>query len=344
MESPSNTSHSLTQSPFEIPHEDVNALCASEGFLVLRRYLASTAATTFCAHHANCSQPAQETWLLHRDLLHALVMPVVELFKRASALAEAALCTPKPEDLELAFSGEARGAFLWLQCFITEEEEWCRTGGCPGCVTTATLSTESHIRITIAASLLSTSSISSPGSSPLTSNLSSATSSPTEPTPPAEHDVPAPAAGLTLPPLPHILPALREALSNDPFWGPEYWSYLFARATQLSAGIQLLIAECVNLESLVSSPPTPKSKAPTHRQGVIHGLLDTVSEEEDAEGKGAKLRKSKMAKRQLRMKREEIDLMRRCALQCWAAAAVPSKLRKEILGRGERRLRSLTCP
>lgn len=69
---------------------------------------------------------------MQRDLLHALVMPVLELFNRASALAEAALCTHKSEDLELAFAGEARGAFLCLQCFVDEEEDWCRTRGCPG--------------------------------------------------------------------------------------------------------------------------------------------------------------------------------------------------------------------
>lgn len=57
---------------------------------------------------------------------------MLELFNRASALAEAALCTHKSEDLELAFAGEARGAFLCLQCFVDEEEDWCRTRGCPG--------------------------------------------------------------------------------------------------------------------------------------------------------------------------------------------------------------------
>jgi hypothetical protein len=59
-------------------------------------------------------------------------MPVVELFKRASTLAEAALCATNSHDLELAFAGDARMAFLWLQCFVHEEENWCRTRGCPG--------------------------------------------------------------------------------------------------------------------------------------------------------------------------------------------------------------------
>lgn len=60
-------------------------------------------------------------------------MPVVQLFAQASALAYAALCTENKDDLELAFRGEARSAFLWLQCFIEgEEEDWCYTKGCPG--------------------------------------------------------------------------------------------------------------------------------------------------------------------------------------------------------------------
>ena len=63
------------------------------------------------------------------------------------------------------------------------------------------------------------------------------------------------------------------------------------------------------------------------------------------EEKGVKLRKSKLAKRQLRLKDEEIELMRRVALQCWAKARVPKQLRGEILGTGKMtRVRSLTCP
>ena len=61
-------------------------------------------------------------------------MPIVALFKRASALAATTLRDPRPEDLELAFGGEARMAFLWLMCFLEDEEggAWCETRGCPG--------------------------------------------------------------------------------------------------------------------------------------------------------------------------------------------------------------------
>jgi hypothetical protein len=63
------------------------------------------------------------------------------------------------------------------------------------------------------------------------------------------------------------------------------------------------------------------------------------------EHKGVKLRKSKLAKRQLRLKDDEVELMRRVALQCWAKANLPKEVRGEILGTGKlTRVRSLTSP
>lgn len=63
-----------------------------------------------------------------------MTMPVVQLYTLACNLASAALCSQKYEELELAFRGDARSAFIWLQCFIHEEEDWCFTRGCPGMI------------------------------------------------------------------------------------------------------------------------------------------------------------------------------------------------------------------
>lgn len=357
-------------SPFDIPREDVEALCANPGFQVLRRYLATQAEyvhtvhtflyifaykltnISFCSthsHSASSSPSIRETWLLHRDILHALTMPVVAMFKRASALAGAALCirtdTTEPSDLELAFTGDARGAYVWLHCFMGEEEHWARTSGCPACITASALHTESHIRLIIAASLLSTADVSSPNSS-----ASSPASSPASEEGPEGAATMSGGSGgggtLTLPSLPHILPALREALAKDPFWGPDYFPYILSKATQLSAGIQALISDCVDLESLVSSPETANAIAQAAsiapRNNTVPAVVAVNIHNED---QGMRIKKSKIAKRQLRMQDEEVELMRRWAMQCWARAAVPSKIRNEVLGigRGERR-RSLTCP
>ncbi|KAF1972611.1 hypothetical protein BU23DRAFT_507873 [Bimuria novae-zelandiae CBS 107.79] len=313
----------LYESPFAIPLEDIDDLLASEGFQLLRSFLAQDA--DFCDFHAASDAQTRETWLLHRDLLHALIMPIVELYRRSEVLAGAALCTAKSEDLELAFAGEARSAFLWLQCFIAGEDgDWCRTRGCPACVTTATLYTESHVRLTIAASLVSTASIASP--SPASSPVAEEAS---------DHTMSSP----SLLPIPHILPALRAALDSDPFWGPEYFPYLLSRAAQLSGGIQALIADCVDLEALVSSPTSAS------RNKLLRTPSGEIIGQGSVEEKGMKLRKSKLAKRQLRMKNEETEYMRRSALQCWARAAVPSKLRGQVLGLDKaKRVRRLTCP
>lgn len=115
---------------------------------------------------------------------------------------------------------------------------------------------------------------------------------------------------------------------------------MLSRATQLAGGIQSLIADCVDLEELVSSPTSPAGERMVSRMpsGQLVG-------QGSVEEKGMKLRKSKMAKRQLRMKGEENEYMRRCVLQCWAKAALPNKMRGQILGlEKEKRTRRLTCP
>lgn len=86
----------------------------------------------FCSFHVPRSKEDEEAWLLQRDITHALVLPVIEIYRYASELARAVLGNRNIFDLELVFRGEARGAFSWLQCFIVEEENWCSTRGCPG--------------------------------------------------------------------------------------------------------------------------------------------------------------------------------------------------------------------
>lgn len=88
--------------------------------------------SSFCEHHLPSSKANEESWLLHRDITHALILPVLQIHQQALQLAESFLCTREICDLELAFRGEARGAFSWLQCVIAEEEDWCSTRGCPG--------------------------------------------------------------------------------------------------------------------------------------------------------------------------------------------------------------------
>lgn len=186
------------------------------------------------------------------------------------------------------------------------------------CVSVETLSTEFHIRLVIAAILVSSTDDAPRISLPATRVIADSAQG----APPRRRLQP----DSTLPPLPHILPALRSAIDKDAFWGG-YWEDFYDRATQLCTGIQALIASCDHLESL--------SKPTTKRSVTVPGLFYTsaiIGEE-----KGAKLKKSKLAARQLRMKGEEMDMLRHCALHHWSKVGVAGKMRHELLGRDERR-------
>ena len=265
----------------------------------------------------------QLTWLLHRDILHAMTMPVVELYKEASALAAAALCSQSPKEVEVAFKGEARFAFLWLQCLITEEEDWCHTRGCPACNTLQTLSTELTIRGAITSALLSTKDAQVPD------------------TPSSETESEAEEQQPTLPDFAIILGALEQAMDNDTFWGPGHYAQQLARSKRIVSGIQELMSQCQVLESLVSSaPPSPGDNG--LRRGHTIDMLapGDVSKE-------IKIKRGAVAKRQAKLKDEQGAMIMRMALQTWSAVHLSqpqrTKLKSAVLRNGEgRRKRTLT--
>ncbi|QDS70625.1 hypothetical protein FKW77_000655 [Venturia effusa] len=294
-------------------------ICSSPGFQILRKFLANSP-YEICAQHATCSPSDLSTWLLHRDILHAIITPVVHFYTRASQLASAALCSRKYEELELAFRGDARSAFIWLQCFIHEEEDWCYTRGCPACTTLHSVSTESTIRATLAAALLSSV---APGSESTASD-----------------------AGPSLPDCSSILPAYKHALHNDAFWGPGHYSTILARAQRLTAGIQDLISQCGVLEGLVSSVPPSATSGLELRRGHT---IDVVVPDQDQKSREIKLKKGRMARRQARLRDEQQHMITRIAWQCWFAASMPADQRlalKAASRKGEivGRRRTLTCP
>ncbi|KKY18267.1 hypothetical protein UCDDS831_g06058 [Diplodia seriata] len=299
-------------------------------------------ASRLCAEHACCSPETQATWVLQRDILHALIMPVVQLFHRASSLAEAALCSSKSEDLEMAFTGDARSGFLWLQCFLADEEDWCQSIGCPACVVTSALSTEQHLRITFTALNLA--------------NESSYAGSPAQ----------------TLPSLPFFAEALRYAIDTDPFWEsyPGASSAFESSAQKLTVHIHALMEQCGEIEALVSD----YDATPTESQ-MSSGLVKFQQRAQPvrapsgflrmgAESRCPAVKPSRMAKRQQRMRQEEQMLLQQLVAQCWGqvalAGAVPGardRAHIKALMRGpgntgtgsstsfgEKRRRSLTCP
>lgn len=95
-------------------------------------FSASLTSRSFCEHHQPTNSHDREAWLLQRDITHALILPILEIFRHATNVAKSMLGDRNIFDLELVFRGEARGAFSWLSCFIADEEDWCLTRGCPG--------------------------------------------------------------------------------------------------------------------------------------------------------------------------------------------------------------------
>ncbi|KAK5009844.1 hypothetical protein LTR28_013119, partial [Elasticomyces elasticus] len=117
--------------PLAVNEQDRAMLEESTAFQILRHHLAQHCVYEYCDAHRASGITHGETWTLNRDVLHALLVPIVELFNKANSLAECGTCSYRPEDREFAYTGEARGAFLWLQCFLADEADWCVTKGCP---------------------------------------------------------------------------------------------------------------------------------------------------------------------------------------------------------------------
>ncbi|KAF2139246.1 uncharacterized protein K452DRAFT_360512 [Aplosporella prunicola CBS 121167] len=310
-------------SPFCTPAADVAALQEVRSVPT-----AQDASNCFCPDHQQCSSDAQSTWLLHRDILHALVSPVVQLFTRASRLAEAAVCSSKPEDLEMAFTGDARSAFLWLQCFLSDEEQWCQFVGCPACIVSHTLSTEEHLRFTYTALHLAN------DSDMQNSNA--------------------------LPAIPFFTAALTDAINTDPFWDsyPGAASSIESSAESLTVNVRALRIQCGELEALVADftegQSTPRVQTPgtpivSRLSTKVHG------------GQLPAVKTSKLAKRQQRMRLEEQAALQKLVAQCCGRAALQRNAagpreRTHIraimrengdaphLGLASKRRRSLTCP
>ncbi|KAF2095507.1 hypothetical protein NA57DRAFT_27043, partial [Rhizodiscina lignyota] len=258
----------------------------------------------FCTLHSTLPSPTQDTWLLHRDVLHALIVPVVALYHRTALLAEAALCSSRPEDFEIAYRADARSAFISLQCFVHEEEQWCYSRGCPACTTLHTLETESTIRLAITAALLAESSESPEGTG--------------------------------VPSLASFLPALQCATEADPFWGPQFWEHHHGKASALRDSIHALIQQASELEALVLSPRPGRSpvqspdRSPTKSKTLNFELRTasspTNTRSSDCEdGKSLpRLSPSPLAKQQLRLDREQRALVSRAVWQVYSAVAMPA--------------------
>jgi hypothetical protein len=77
---------------------------------------------SFCHEHSGQDEACQTTWRLHAALLDIMLEPLTAIFSEASDVAAAeAFYINGASELELAFRGEARDAYVWLQCVLAED-------------------------------------------------------------------------------------------------------------------------------------------------------------------------------------------------------------------------------
>ncbi|TKA83227.1 hypothetical protein B0A55_00646 [Friedmanniomyces simplex] len=263
-----------TASPFLLQPQELDLLSHSDGFSILREHLAQHYSYELCDAHASAHTTTNnpDAWLVVRDLLHALLVPVVELFDKACTVASQATHAVKLEDLEYAFTGSARSAFVWLQCFLSSEKEreWCYTRGCPACVVNQTLDSEFSIRLLYAACLLS------------------------------DVHYPFTLEGPTLPSFMFFLHSLEQALEQDPLYGGNFHERMQAKAHATRNGIEDLIHQCLELDVLISQAPSPSDSSSAEVSAAASPVLAPLGGPP-----GMKVKRSKMARRQARLKVEE---------------------------------------
>ncbi|KKK13126.1 hypothetical protein ARAM_005899 [Aspergillus rambellii] len=215
-----------TPSPFRISRKDGEKLDRNEAFRAirenLRRQELGIEAPSFCSSHRyECSVQGQETFRLHRDVIHTLLLPLFVLHNQASRIATSVLPSHKGAESERAFRGEARSAYAWLHCILSEEHDWYLTERCPACIVLHVLHSEPTIRFVAVACLLSDHLL---GLGLLNSNR-------------------------RLPSFEFWLEALEAAVREDPFWGDDCWPDIEYRACSLTDGVKQLVLQCLELQT-----------------------------------------------------------------------------------------------
>ncbi|CAL5867476.1 uncharacterized protein PFLUO_LOCUS1695 [Penicillium psychrofluorescens] len=212
----------LRTSPFRISPHDLLELERNEAFQAMRDQLHRRACgmegPSFCSvHQHECAADDQDAFRLHRDIIHTLLVPLFLIDHQATRVAARALPSQKGAEPERAFRGEARSAFAWLHCILTEEGDWYRTSRCPACIVLHVLHSEPTIRFVAVAAQLA-----------------------------------GPGTGFDC-----WLEALETAVREDPFWGDAFWPDIEHRAAGLTEGVQELVRQCHELRTSFDGPTRP---------------------------------------------------------------------------------------
>ncbi|KAK6346906.1 hypothetical protein TWF696_007007 [Orbilia brochopaga] len=187
----------------------------------------------FCSYHSDlvgsAENPAQleDMWILQRDISVQLFKIMMGVVRSAADLARRLRNVGKGDvsvstrpvnalddsDLELAFTGDARGGYQWLNCLAKDECEWVWEAIndesqslellCPACLLGRAIDSESTIRLLISAARL------------------------------LKWDF--------------FVTSIQEHLASDPWWGPGYWETIEPKANVLGMQIRDLLQQCAEV-------------------------------------------------------------------------------------------------
>lgn len=251
----------------------------------------------------------------------------------------------------MAFTADARSGFLWLQCFIADEEAWCHSIGCPGTIITSQPLTrlQSQSLCVFSASTRLPYSLCRAQPCPTPANGSIAcvvtTTLSTEPhlrmtftaLKLAANKPSSCTSNDDLPSFSFFADALRTALETDPFWAPFHGtsSSVEASAEKLTSHIHALVSQCAEIESLVAdyaaststTAPSVQSLRPALKTARTFPLRTPASPLLQRHGspdcgKLPAVKPSRLARRQQRLRMEEQAILQKLVVQCWGKAAL----------------------
>ena len=117
--------------------------------------------------------------------------------------------------------------------------------------------------------------------------------------------------GPTLPSFRFFLDELERALEQDELYGSEFFERMQPKAIVTRNGIEDLIYQCIELDSMLSQPSSPSDAATPATSLPPSPVLGAAG------GKGMKVKRSKLAKRQMKLEVEEEAWMEEMLKRCW---------------------------
>ncbi|EEA27054.1 conserved hypothetical protein [Talaromyces marneffei ATCC 18224] len=293
-------------SPFKLPAEAVAVLKHDDAFQSLRQPCSESRSVelpqrvdkqltkgSLCPFHSEeCSEQQRAVFQLHRDVIYTLLLPLFEIHNHATQIATRVLGRRQAAEPDRAFKGEARGAFTWLHCILTEERDFCLAEGCPACIVSYVLSSEPTIRLVTVACLLC-------DFVPFT-DLADSKQTKTH-----------------RPDFSFWLKAMETAVREDPLWGDAFWPEIQHRAESLAVGIKYLIMQCAELRNPTELQRTSSTTSSSSVKSSCSMAMRSDRHAYRVHVRSIPVQPSALARRQLNMMWEEQELVSKFLQGYW---------------------------